>query len=353
MPRKAGGARLYQRGNGVWYIRDTGCPEKTTGTRDRRDAEKALAAYIALKGSADRSRHPSQLSVAEALDIYGREHAEHVASPERIGYAIEALLPFWADLTVEDVKGATCRRYVQSRVRRFKDGREQPISAGTTRRELNVLQAAINYCHKEGYITSPVRVTLPAPPGTRERWLTRDEAAALIWAAWRSPKGAKHVARFILISLYTGTRKDSVLRLGLLENTVGGWIDVERGVMYRRGAGERITNKRRKPVRLPRRLLAHVERWQRMGMRWAVEDRGARVGDIKKGFAGAVARAGLDGVTPHTLKHTAITWCIQRGMSDHDAADYFDTSVETVRRTYYHHSPFYQDGAVEVLDRRG
>lgn len=353
MPRKAAGARLYQRpDDGFFVIRDTGQSDKRTGTRDRREAEKALAAYIAGKGLVTSCRHPAQMTVAEALDIYGREHAPTVAAPERIGYAIEALLPFWGALTVGDVKGETCRRYAKSRVRTFKDGTSKPISDGTIRRELNALQAAVNYCHAEGYLTTPTKVTLPTAPPSRERWLTRSEAAALIWAAWRSPKDGRHVARFALISLYTGTRKDAVLKLGFMRNTAGGWVDVEKGVLYRRGAGERATNKRRKPVRLSRRLTAHLSRWQQLGARWAVEIDGARVGDIKKGFAGACARAGLDGISPHTLKHTAITWAIQRGMRDHDAADYFDTSVETIRRVYYHHSPFYQDEAIAILNDR-
>ncbi len=111
MPRKAAGARLYCRPDtGIWYIRDTGAPDRSTGTRNRRDAERALAAYIASRGTVTSSRHPDRFPVSEALDIYGREHAVTRAAPERIGYAIEALLGFWGGLNVADVKGETCRR---------------------------------------------------------------------------------------------------------------------------------------------------------------------------------------------------------------------------------------------------
>lgn len=287
--------------------------------------------------------------MSEVLDIYGREWAVTRAAPERIGYAIEALLSFWGALNVSDVKGETCRRYARSRVRHMRDGSVRPISDGTIRRELNVLQAAVNYCHREGYLTAPVRVSLPEKPPARDVWMTRQEAARLIRSARRTEKG-KHLARFILIALYTGTRKDAILRLGFMPNTAGGWIDVEHGVMYRRGATERETKKRRKPVKMPRKLLAHCRRWQSNGARWAVEINGARVGDIKKAFEGARDHAGLHEVTPHTLKHTAITWAMQRGMRVETAADYFDTSAETIRRVYYHHSPEYQDDAVAIMD---
>jgi integrase len=354
MPRKAKGARLYWREDkGVWLIRDTGCPDRSTGTGDRRAAESALAAYIASKDTVTGTRRPDQMSVAEVLNIYAREHAVTVAAPERIGSAIEALLTFWGSLTVADVKGETCRRYAKSRVRTFKDEtREpQPISNGTLRRELNVLQAAINYCHREGYLLTPTTVTLPEKPSGKDRWLTRDEAARLLWSAYRSRSG-KHLARFILIAIYTGTRKDAILKLGFNPSIAAGWIDVERGVMYRRGASERETKKRRKPVRLTPRLLAHCRRWRDKGANWAVDINGQRVGDIKHAFEWARDRVGMPDVTPHTLKHTAITWAMQKGLTIEDAADYFDTSGETIRKVYYHHSPHYQDRALEILARK-
>lgn len=352
MPRKAAGARLYERPDtGIFFIRDTGRPDRSTRTRDRRDAEKALAAYIAGKDTVTDTRHPDRFPVTEALDIYGREHAVTTADPARIGYAIEALNSFWASLNVADVKRETCRRYAKSRVRHFKDGTTQAIADGTVRRELNVLQAAINYCAEEGYLTQATTVTLPETPPAKDRWLTRDEAALLIWTAYREPR-SKHLARFILLALYTGTRKEAILNLGFMPNTAGGWIDTEKGVLYRRGAEERETKKRRRPMKLSRKMLAHCRQWQSVGAVWAVEFRGQRVGDIKTAFNAACERAGFTDVTPHTLKHTAITWAMQKRMRIEDAADYFSTSAETIRRVYWHHSPDYQDDAVAVMDRK-
>ena len=250
---------------------------------------------------------------------------------------------------MSDVKGETCRRYAHSRIRVFKDGTNRAIADGTIRRELNVLQAAMNYCFKEGYLSHPVKVSLPGKPPAGDRFLTRSEAARLIWSAYRSPRG-KHLARFILVAIYTGTRKAAILNLAFEPHPLNGWIDVEHGLHYRRGSDERETNKRRKPVKMTRRLVAHCRRWQAQGAKWLVHIAGQRVGDIKHAFEGATDRAELDGVTPHTLKHTAITWAMQMGMQIEDAADYFDTNSETIRKTYYHHSAHYQDRAVSILN---
>jgi len=209
----------------------------------------------------------------------------------------------------------------------------------------------MNYAHKEGYVTSAPVVTLPIKPEAKQRWLTRDEAAKLLWAAYRGHK-SRHLCRFILIAIYTGTRKDAILRMGFEPNTVGGWFDLDRGIMFRRGQAERATNKRRTPAPIPRQLKAHLRRWRASGAIWAVEYQGGRIGDIKRTFRNAVAETGLTGVTPHTLKHTAITWALQNGSTVWDCAGYFSTSVETIQKTYGHHAPDHMESALRAVERR-
>ena len=80
--------------------------------------------------------------------------------------------------------------------------------------------------------------------------------------------------------------------------------------------------------------------------------RGAPITSIKKGIARAAERAGITDVTPHVLKHTAITWAIAAGLGVEDAAEYFDTSPETIRKHYWHHSPHHQERALEIIERR-
>ena len=71
-----------------------------------------------------------------------------------------------------------------------------------------------------------------------------------------------HVARFILIGLYTGTRHEANLSMRWGVNSKSGWFDLDRGVMYRRGEGEADTNKRRVPAPIPDNLLPHLKRWR-------------------------------------------------------------------------------------------
>ena len=51
------------------------------------------------------------------------------------------------------------------------------------------------------------------------------------------------------------------------------------------------------------------------------------LGDPKKGLAAAVRRAALgDDVPPHTLKHTAISWRLEAGVSIWDVSKLFATA---------------------------
>src|SRR5262249_60502773 len=80
-------------------------------------------------------------------------------------------------------------------------------------------------------------------------------------------RSRRHVAKFILMGLYTGTRSGAICAAALHPTVGRGWIDIDRGVFYRRPAGRRETNKRQPPVPVPGQLLAHLRRWKRRGER--------------------------------------------------------------------------------------
>lgn len=351
MPMPARGPHLALRKRkgrpDTWVIRDSGKVELATGTGDRRDAEVALASYIAGKHTAREGASgpltPDQMTVEVALGHYFRGHAADVADPDRLGYAIKALLPFWGHLPVSTVTDERCKSYLRKRGK----------APGTVRRELNVLQAAINYSARNDYLTGKRDVWLPPMPASNQRALTRPEAARLLWTAHRM--GYTHVARFILIGLYSGSRAKAILNLRLdRASTVGGWFDLERGVLHRRGSAERETSKRRPPARLPRQLWAHARRWRKNGATWAIEYQGMRVAEMRHAFRTVAERAGLGWrPTPHTLKHTAITWGFAAGMTIEDAAGYFGTSPATLLRVYWDKSEHWQSGAIEKVERMG
>ena len=342
MPRPSKGARLWRHGNkGNWYIRE-GETRFSTRTDDRGRADQALARYIAERGRPVGPRTGEEMTIGEVLDLYGKGHARTVKSPQTIGYSIKALRPHFGTARVASINRATCEAYA----------RHRGVSNGTVRRELTQLRAAINWCKREGVLVTDVQVTLPPAPPPRDRWLTRDEVDRLIAACESNPK-AHHLAKFIRVAVFTGTRTGALLRLQFVPNLQGGWIDTERGVMYRRAAGEVETRKRTPPARLPATLLSHLQRWEQEGARWVVEFDGAPVRSIKTAWRRAVREAGVDHCTPHDLRHTCATWMMQEGTDLWTAAGYLGMSEPMLVEVYGHHHPDHMRSAVEALDRRG
>lgn len=356
-PKKA--ARLWQRETGEWIILDAGKQKRTgySGESGREAAETALQEYI---GSKKPSRvgpaQPADITIGEVLELYADEVAPHVASPSGIGYAVLALSGFWGSLMCDAVKGSTCKAYGKWRMKPRtvqyvgKNGkkwsRTWKATTGTVRKDLGVLQAALNYAFKEGKLIYSPQVTLSDEGPSRMRFLTRSEAARLIWCA------APHIRRYIVIALATGTRDSAILGLRLQPSLTTGWIDAEKGIIYRAGAAEQQTKKRRGSVRAPVQLHGHIKRWAKLGGSHAVEWKGEPVDAIDTGFRAACRRAGLEDVTPHTLKHTAVTWFFQRGGSLEDASDWFDTTPATLMKYYRQHSPEYQERARAVMGRK-
>jgi integrase len=165
----------------------------------------------------------------------------------------------------------------------------------------------------------------------------------------------RHVARFILIGLYTGTRAGAIATASPFKQEGKSFVDLDAGIFYRLAQGKRVTNKRQPPVPLPLRLLTHLRRWRRLGIANAhfVEWRAKPVASVKTGFASAVRLAGLSvaagNVTPHTLRHTAATWLMQRGAPIWEAAGFLGMSEKTLRDVYGHHHPDYLRGAAHAI----
>jgi hypothetical protein len=185
MARRNTGPKLrWLAKRGCWYITWTEggrSRECSTGVTDREQAEIAFAEWLHQRTrSTGGPRDPSEVLITDVLADYAEEHGPTTSAPWRIAYAIAALTTFWQGCAVADVTKQTCARYVTARAR----------ANGTARRELGVLAAAIGHAHGEGRLKRTVVVHLPESAEPRDRWLTQSEAAALLRAALREPRGS-------------------------------------------------------------------------------------------------------------------------------------------------------------------
>ncbi len=371
MPRQSKGARLWlrrRRGRSAqWVILDHGREIRTgASANDIGAAERALEDYIAKKRQPDfGDGNPAKVLVADVLAEYGEQHGPNTKRADLIGGAISKLLDFFGEKTAAEVNSRSCQAYVRWRTQqtdaRAKRGGKS-IKATTARRELVVLGAALRWVWKQGQLDRWVPVSLPPQGSPRQRHLTRSEVAALLAGAlgWdqtgiRHPeKINRHLARFILVGLYTGTRHDAILKLQWTANKTGGWVDLASAVMHRRPAGAVESGKRRPPVPLTPRLLAHLRRWRRLTTTHVVEYAGRPIASQeRRAWQTARELAGLGkDVTPHVLRHTCATMLLQLRVSVYDVAGVLGASEEVVRRTYGHHADDHLRHAVAAFSRR-
>jgi integrase len=376
MSRKSSGPYLYERPSrreggkfkpAVWVVRDkqkvvsTGIAGGKNETTPPAEAQQFLSKYIAEKfDPSRRARDIANIPLADIMAIYEEDKGGANCTDPNLAGHIERLNVFWGSKKLIEVNPATCRAYVNSRP-----------GKGGARRDLEVFRAAINNHSQQNLHFGTVNVTLPQKGGSRQEWITRSQAAAIIWAAYRyreiqtihrgpnkgkkvvtEKRALRHVARFLLIGCYTGTRAGAIASASIKKQAGKSFVDLDAGLFHRLAIGKQETNKRQPTAPLPRPLLAHMRRWVRLGLvkENFVEYMGRPVKSVKKGFASAVRLAKIAvKTTPHTLRHTAATWLMQEGADEWEAAGYLGMSVEVLRNTYGHHHPNFMKGATDAI----
>lgn len=366
MPRQAKGPRLYLKrarrdAEGRlthaprWVIRD-GSLEVGTGAlqHDLATAETALGEYVRSKydpstGSDNGEKNPFVLDIcshyiAEKLEpnpkVSDRALREAKARLARI-------TDFFDGRTINSLQAKDFRRYARQR-------------GSSCRRELEDFRAALNFVRAEGMTDRFVPVEMPAKYQARTTWLTRSEVAKLIWTAWRMRQVlqhkttrepiiskraiAKHVARFSLVALYTGSRAGVVVGAAIGPTIGRGYVDLDTGMFYRKPRGALETKKRAPDIILHPKLLGHIRRWNAAcerehgrSLRAVIEWQGEPLKKINKAFRAVREAAGFgDDVVPHTLRHTAVTWGLLNGGNRWDIGSYVGLSQDTIERVYGH-----------------
>lgn len=345
MPRRNAGPRLRWR-RGQWSIMWTEggvTRERRTGQKERGPAEEAFTAWLVERRQRPVGVRPSaQYSVADILTEYAEEHAVNLAGAQTVGYNIDRLLEWWGVATVAEINRASCQGYAKHR-------RVSGIKDGTIRRELSTLSAAVGHAVAAGRLTQRPVLWWPAQGPGRERWLTRQEVAALLGAARSEPQARGHLPLFVLLAVYGGARKGAILELRWPQ------VDLHRGRIDWNPPGRPKTTKGRSIIRPPQRLIGHLRRARCRGsdLGHVLTIDGQPIGDVKRSFKRACDRAGLGPeVTIHTLRHTCGTWLAQAGVPLWEIGGYLGHTIARTTELYAHHHPDHLENARAALQGR-
>lgn len=347
MPRHNNGPYLSASPNsaGFYEIRWTEggrSQRRSTGERDARQAQQVFARF--LSQAALRDEDESVLTIGEVIDIYILEKVpEFLGNKDAATSSLEMVKAGLGDILVNKLTVQDVNAYVAARAGgriRYTDfrGRERggrQATPGSVRIELGRLVSAINYCVATKQLEAKHRpyIRLPRATPAKDRWLTREEAARLLAAAQPDPAARLTRAyRFIAVGLYTAARRETIETLPWSRIYLKG----DRSYIDFQDPARPVTRKRRGVVPVGPELLAVLERASKERVSdWFLD----RPTVIQDPFDKAAERAGLEGVTPHTLRHTWATWAAQDGVSLFEIAGVLHDTVSTVEKRYIKHCP--------------
>lgn len=327
-----GGYRLGRyRGkwSAIWH--DGGTRRESLGLEasqeNRPAAQQAFDEWLTDRRRID-AQPSGPVTIKQILDAYHK--AVPGQSPRRALYAeFGSRTPAAIDRTV-------CENYAAKRAK-------AKIRPSTIHTELGILRSALLMAAKAKWISEAPEVYRPAPSPPRDRWLTPEEAQALIEGA-----GSRHIRLFILLALHTGARRGAILDLT--------WdrVDLEHSRIDFTAPGRPTGRKRRSAVPIqPGLHSALLEAYSARLSDHVIEFAGQAVKSVKRAFREAASRAKLERVTPHTLRHTAATWAAQEGAPMWEIAGMLGhTTIEITQKVYAKHHPDHLKQASSAIEKR-
>jgi len=364
--------------------------KRSTGTRNRKEAEQKRYAI-----ECDIMATYSGLKPANADYSIGQLLMAYQASKETIAdtnvRALQKLAEFFGAFKADQLGDAAWKQYRKWRTAQVHGhasaqyyAEPRRISDSTAIRELNVFRAAISWTQRSPHWSglAHVRVTLPknARPA-RTEFLTREEAIRLVEACVEP-----HQRLFVLLGLATAARHRAILGLRWSQVTWPEGREPSRAdLIYKAELITKTTHvnplypadhpsarvslkvaekpqltgpiridlgldvgHKRKPIaviapnniRLYEALVkAYESRTTDFVIEWKRAGIGQKVDRVD--LTDAYRRAGLKkpSAPQHILKHSAISWMVQDGISMARIAALTRTSIPTIERVYGHLLP--------------
>ena len=305
-----------------------------TGTTQKKEA---VALEAKWKAEAFRCKawgdQPSR-TLSELLLGYMKESGHKVTS-DRDAYSADRLLEFLGgDRDLLSIRPSDVTKYQEHRLKR--------VSASTFNKEIGLLSVAINYANSEWDwgLLNPCQGKRLSEPCGKTIFLSRDNATELIGSI---DQKAPHLVDLIVLAVQTGCRRKELLELEWKR------VDWSKNEIIL----ERKHTKSAKPRQVPLSPLARSVLIRRESVRsahcpdtpWVFfhlqrgrnTEVGDRIKDVKRAMRSACKRAGLEGVTFHTLRHTCASWLGQMsGVEALTIRDLLGHSSVTMTDRYMH-----------------
>lgn len=289
-----------------------------------------LRVYDISKGKVLRmaqSKSAPKLSVA--FDLYLREHSLPRGNEVKDRATMAAPLRCFGVKRITAITKTGIDYYTQDRLagKWGTPGRApRKVTGPTIRREIIQMQAVVNFALRHMGEHQKVNFPKPADGRPRERWITEPQQDEILSHIDTAPLG---VRIFLRLALTYGVRQGAImdLRFGDQVDFLSETIDFNR-------PGARETRKRRPVVPMTKNIRADLEE------AFCERGRGAAVcpSTTPRDFSKFMGGLGYSWVTPHVLKHSAITLMLRAGVAPSDVSKITRTDLRTIYKVYRHHT---------------
>lgn len=319
--------------------------QRSTGTTERREAD-AIEAKCKLEVHRVKTwgEEPSRY-FDEMMMRYLQSKQGENRSLERDISTVKRLKSYFGGRDVNRLERCDVMAYIQTR-------KDQGVKAGTINRELGMLAAAFSFAKRDlcWRIDNPAEQTKLKEPEGRVRFLSTDEAQALITAAAFEVR-APHLQNFISLAINTGCRKSELLK-SRWEN-----VDFEQATLRIEGKDSKSGKRRGVPLNLAalqafRNQKVFIDEYAPSSPWVFSRKSGERIQSVQTSFETACRRAGITDFRVHDLRHTCASWLVTDGVSLAEVRDVLGHSTIKMTERYAHLAPENLRKAVAVLENR-
>ena len=304
----------------------------STGKTDKGEAKLVLNNFV-LEKLTPKKAGPAEIAIDLVLRRYADDKRDEMQATDTAGWAFDNLTKYYGvDKPVSYIDATTNKEFELH-------FRGLGLATSSINRMRTPLRAAMKHAVKDGKLLYAPHIPILKVPKGKEVWLTRPQdeqgeshAVLRLYRAIR-PKRYRYLNLFARVALGTGARHRAILALT--------WdrIDFKTGIIDFRDLNRAETNKRRPHAPVNDDLLRLLRAARRVSNSdYVIAHRGGPIKTIYGSFISACKRAKLPGVTPHTTKHTYITWLLRDGATFWEVAGLTNTTAATIEKVYGHHS---------------